>query len=760
MNKDIDQEDSQSQKVSRSEILKSFDDDEKIIAYAKNSFETFANSYRQNYQKGQRNREFLTTDEGPWQGAEFSERSSKGRSKLNVNVLTVRQRAIQTEYFANNPIPEFTSLSGSTSTDNIEAKQNMYNYIYHHDGGKYSAECMYQNSTIAGWGAYWLSIKPSKENPFVNVIYAKPVKDVFTSFFDPLAIDKHKIHGMMTGQIEIWPFDVFKANFPDQDPAKAAFPIPFIEWSSSGTGSTSTTLSTSILGEGNSFAIPLCRFNYKIPYKVNMIEFSINGKIDCLSEEKFEEVLMASMEFGFDVKKLRSKEIIDYKTRIALISNRAILESVELPWGELLQLYCPGSVDTIDGCKEITVPYTYCALSGQVLLNMGVSELTDSLNRSFGSRIVGSHRAIGDRKEEYANPKNLSVLFFNDVGEDGQTVPNSKPDLIIAPSFDPNILNLITESLKLIEVCIGQSSYDLAHSPVEASGFALLQKQIHGNLSLGVYPSNANATLTEAANLFLKLVPHVYDTERDVMITTRAGKTSKIRINEVLLEKDYLRNDMQKLDTSVVASTMMSGLSQDLSFLRFAFDLMQVDPQNLAHVFLDIISDSGAKIYPSSHQISERLKLSGYIDKNLVKDEELKKEVEKNPGDFEKIKQGQQEQADHERKIKELEMAIKVGSVLMEQKNNKENMELQKLKILSDIMKNIKSANNDEKETLMNTLLSAMKIESQRESNLSNNIVALSKEIAALSAIEPDSEATAVAEKAIKSTTKSIEKTV
>ena len=743
--------------VSRDDILHGFDEDKKIIEYAKNSFTNFANSYRTNYAKGKRTRDFINTDSGPWEGPQFQDRSSKGRCNMNVNVLTVRQRAIQAEYFANNPIPEFTSLSGGSATDNLEAKQNMYNYIYYHDGGKYSGECMFQNSTTAGWGAYWLSIKPSSENPFENVIYARPVRDVFTSFFDPLAIDKHKNHGMMTGQIELWPFDVFKANFPDENPSKAAFPIPFVEFEIMGQA---TTLSTSILGDNSSFVIPLCRFNYKVPYQVNMIEFSINGKIQCLPEDKFEEVLLISKEYPVEIKKIRSKKVIEYKTRIDLLSNESILESVELPIPSLLQLYCPGSVDVVDAIREVTTPYVYCALSPQVILNMAISELTDSMNRSFGSRIMGSDRSIGDRKTDFANPKNVGILYYNDVGEDGQTIPNARPELLIAPSFDPILLNLITESLKLIEVCVGQSSYDLAHSPVEASGIALLQKQVHGNLSLGVYAANANSTLTEAANLFLQLVPHVYDTERDVMITTKSGKTTKLRINEIRLEEENPRNDMQKLDASVVASTMMSGLSQDLSFLRFAFDLMQVDPQNLAHVFLDVVSDAGAKIYPSSHQVSERLRLSGYIDQNLIKDREIKKEIERNPGDFAKIKQGQQEQADHERKIKELEMAVKVGSVLMEHKNNKEELNLQKLKILSDIMKNVQSANNDEKENLMNTLLSAMKIESQRESNLSTNIVALSKELAALSTMERDTEESEVTEKAINSTTKSIDKNI
>ncbi len=561
-----------------------------------------------------------------------TDREGRGKSCYEFNALRAILRQLYAEQKLNSPQGMLIAAQDSEMpTESLNIVQGAYRHDCYKSDTKHVYGMAYQNSTSRGFGAYYLA--PEKESPlsFNDVLRFHAINDSSYSFFDPTAKQITKWDGNFGGHICATLYRDLKASFPDKD-FEQDIGASFCGIS---VGKGQVAYANFYVREPTTITIYELKETGKVVTskeynkmkkgidKYNEIEKKrINNRRKMLKEENVPEEewpTFVKAEYPEYSRKQKSPSCNIYHV---ILTKSTVLSKVKLPIKEFLPIfYVPGDFVWNNG-QEMTMPLIQEAMTAQKQLNYLFSELIDQVDKSFGNVIVANVEAVGNKTQIFSRPTIGNLMTYstpiNPQAGDG------RPYLIASNAVDQGLLAAYQEMLNTIYATLGRSLENHGGETNAQSGRAILARKSSGELSVGVYADNLNEAIGVGTKCWMEWAPHVYDTERQLVIQDEDGRIKRVMINQAdgslvdAVGKIQLKNkfsfEMAEFRVECVGGTSFAG--QANSAINTLLAITAQDPEALSKLTTDIT----VKLlpFPWANQLVRRLKESGYINPAVV----------------------------------------------------------------------------------------------------------------------------------------------
>jgi hypothetical protein len=146
------------------------------------------------------------------------------------------------------------------------------------------------------------------------------------------------------------------------------------------------------------------------------------------------------------------------------------------------------------------------------------------------SPFIGTEKMFEEHldKWENANVENAPYLPFTPDPE----MPGMRPERQQPPSTSPAIESGLAHATENIQATIGIYKSSIGAESNEKSGVAIRAREQQADTSTYVYIDNLSQSIAHTARIIVDLIPHVYDTERQVRIVGQDGSEQLVKINK------------------------------------------------------------------------------------------------------------------------------------------------------------------------------------------------------------------------------------
>lgn len=272
-----------------------------------------------------------------------------------------------------------------------------------------------------------------------------------------------------------------------------------------------------------------------------------------------------------------------------------------------------------------------------------------------------------------ANTKNWPFLTYNPDQKNGFAPPQRSSPAVQLGGIEEGML-VSSEEMKSTT---GIYDASLGNKSNETSGRAILARQREGDVGTFVYVSNFSRAVRHTGRILIDLIPHIYDTERQIRIIGSDGKEDLVEINRQIIDQSVpgmmgdtdeaqaqsrIQHDVTIGAYDVVLETGPSYSTKRAEARDGMLEFMRSAP-DIAPVVLDLVAE--AQDWPNADKFAKRVK---HILPPAIRAEEAQEAGEPipqdaqppqpNPMDMAKV-QGQQlanegKQLDNEKKKLEL----------------------------------------------------------------------------------------------------------
>jgi len=204
---------------------------------------------------------------------------------------------------------------------------------------------------------------------------------------------------------------------------------------------------------------------------------------------------------------------------------------------------------------------------------------------------------------ETANTQNHSVLIYDSDPQAG-----GPPQRIAPPVASQAIQIGKQQALDDMKRVIGIYDPGLGAKSNETSGKAIIARQQEGDTGTFVYIDNFNMAIQRTGQILLDLIPHIYDTQRQVRIVGIDGKEELVDINKPIVEggKESIQNDVTVGAYDVTLEVGPSYSTKRQEAKEGMREFIQVFPE-AAPVLGDLYAKG--QDWPNAEEIGERLEV-------------------------------------------------------------------------------------------------------------------------------------------------------
>ena len=318
---------------------------------------------------------------------------------------------------------------------------------------------------------------------------------------------------------------------------------------------------------------------------------------------------------------VKSRETMINKVKWYKITAEEVLDEKELPGS-----YIP--IVKVTG-NELIMPDGKTRLSGMIEAMMDPQRLHNYAHAGFIENVALAPRApwiaaedqVEGFEQDYAdaNRKNISVLRYKPVSEDGQPLP--PPQRIQPAGISPGWQQMLMNTEQGISGAVGMygsSVGDFSQSAMNpaVSGVALTEQKTQGIIGNFHFLDNLSRSIQHCGRILLEWIPVYYDTERVVRIIGEDGSEEMAKINPempmaVNPELDEYEREIGQIYNlnvgkyDVTVSTGPSYTAKRQEAVEAQIQVLQARPE-LMNLIGDIVFKN--MDWPGAEQISERMK--------------------------------------------------------------------------------------------------------------------------------------------------------
>jgi hypothetical protein len=507
-----------------------------------------------------------------------------GRPCLTVNRVPQFVRQVTGDIRQMRPSIKCVPVDNRGDKDTAEVLAGMVRYIENRSDAEVAYTAGADSQVACGIGHWRVTHEYAEDSTFNQEIRIVTIPDGVSVVWDPDAILPNKEDAKFCFvPVDISP-DAYKERYP-----KAPV-TDFIQ-------DQHRDNATNWIGED---FVRVAEYWEKRPEK-RTLALLPDGSVDDLTDEEDQEYIAGLIQRGARIEKRDGYCV--YRSLITL--GHVLEEPVKWPGRYIPIIPVVGEQFRI-GRKTIRHGVIRFAKDPQRMYNYARSTQTEVIALQPKTPFIGTDKNFEGKELLWAsaNTKPLPYLTYNPDGKNGGAQPaRSGPAVSLAGVEEAMLISAdeMKATTGLYDASLGQRSN-------ETSGKAILARQREGDVGTFVYVSNFARAVRYTGRVVIDLIPHIYDTERQIRIVGVDGKEDLVSINSPSLIEgiEKTQHDVTVGAYDVVLETGPSYSTKRAEAREGMIEFTRGLPPEIAGLIVDLIAE--AQEWPNADKFAKRFK--------------------------------------------------------------------------------------------------------------------------------------------------------
>ena len=399
------------------------------------------------------------------------------------------------------------------------------------------AKTVYQNAywqaIVAGYGAYIIGTRYIHEESFDQEIYVKSIEDPNRCYWDLSAKHLCKTDGMYAG---------FRTRV-----SRKWFRNKFGKDIESQVGTTSIT-EDSTMAFADDDSITLVDDFERDAEKMTIYKLSDGSVVNSEEFKKIEKIKIDGKKYllrnNNPVTVLDKRESVKYKIKHTQIAGDFILEETDFPSQQLPVIFVDQKSYFTKQGQQITRSFFKDVKDAQKYLNYLATQSAYMMKISRYDQFIMPRKcaASPDAQQQWRDPSIVNGALYYD-----ETPSGAKPEQLRPPELSQSLMAQYERTLIDIQSGTGLYNTQLGEMGNEVSGSAIDKRNQRGSKNTQIPRTSLDIAIATGGEIINEMIPFVYDTERNLILSTADSESKPIAINRQSDEYGLqIENDMTK----------------------------------------------------------------------------------------------------------------------------------------------------------------------------------------------------------------------
>jgi hypothetical protein len=464
----------------------------------------------------------------------------------------------------------------------------MCRYIENRSFAKHIYTTAGDSQVACGIGHWRVTTEYASTTTFNQELRIEGIKDGVSVLWDPDAESPTKEDAMFCHVPKDISKRKFKQKYPEANTEGFAFEMPHASD-----------------GWYTGDSVRVSEYWVKKPIKRSLV-LSPDGSVDDITDqtEGFTKEQLASAAEFYTAKGYRFEQRDSYKVCRYLLTASEILEEMDWPGTQIPIVPVIGE-EVFIGREVYRHGVVRYARDPQRMVNYYASADAETTALQPKAPYMATLKQVQNHMNQWetANTENHSVLIY-----DPDPLANGPPQRVQPPVPSQAIQIGKQQALDDMKRVIGIYDPGLGQKSNETSGKAIIARQQEGDTGTFVYIDNFNMAIQRTGQILLDLIPHIYDTQRQIRIVGVDGKESLVDINKPIMQdgKETVQNDVTVGAYDVTLEVGPSYSTKRQEAKEGMREFIQVFPE-AAPVLGDLYAKG--QDWPNAEEIGERLEV-------------------------------------------------------------------------------------------------------------------------------------------------------
>lgn len=556
--------------------------DDKLLAEIRAFRDNAQDYWRDNYDQGRRDKEFVTVEGAQWDAKAVEERKSKDQAVLEFNLVrTYCRQQINTQR-QNRPQAQVLPVDSNADMEIAKVLSGLIKDTEESSDFEGAVDAAAENAVYGGLGFIRIGADYVDSRSFQQEPMYIAVHNSEAVLIDPLSrsLDGSDMNRCIVAE---W-VDKEAAEKEHGDGAVADF-----EWDNQSQWHNDTDKTVCIV-----------EYFYKdeVPATLYLLADGSTAYDDELDAEQKKSVVK---------ERKTTKTVIKW----AKASGCKILEKGEFPGKYIPIVPVYGEVTWIENKRHV-FSLVHFAKDAQRLFNYWKSAEATILSKNQEDILVADGESIADYTEEWRNPDKHKILRVTSVNANGQQL--QMPTRISPTGAPIGIMNAAMGAQQLVTDIFNMHAPIMGAQGNETSGIAIQKRQQQSETAQFHFQDNVNKSTRQCAKILLGLYPAYYDVPIVRRIIGSDGETSMVKLNtppdpenqsELSKAIDGVLNNLSIGRYDVRMDTGPSYNTQRDQNFQAMMQLMQFNPELFGIIGDILIKDSPLL---NAKEIADRVK--------------------------------------------------------------------------------------------------------------------------------------------------------
>lgn len=444
-----------------------------------------------------------------WEPTLIASRTVEQRPCLTINKLDGYCRQVSNNQRQQRPRIKVHPVNGYADKKIADVIQGMIRHIETNSSADTAYDTAFDYALKIGWGYFRIDSDYCREDSFDQELYINAIENPFQVYFDPNSVQPDGSDAKKCLITKLISKEQFRKEYPNADDMS--------NFTHRGTGDMWAQWVTKE-------DIRVAEFYYlkEVPSRLFMLSDG-NAMFEDIYKRHKEIIDKAGVEI------IATRDSYQRKLSWCKLTASEVLEERELPGRFIPIIPVYGNLSIVDG-KRKRYGIVRFGKDPQRMINYWETAATESIALAPKAKwLVAEGQDEGHENEwARANISAMAVLRYKQTDIDGQAAP---PPQRLQPEPPPvGILQALQLSTDNLREVIGISD-PAQRIQGNVSGKALVSEKLQSDNATFHYYDNLTRSLAHAGRVILDLIPHYYDTEREMRIIGDDGKPNVVTIN-------------------------------------------------------------------------------------------------------------------------------------------------------------------------------------------------------------------------------------
>lgn len=447
---------------------------------------------------------------GQWDEYWSTANRADGRARLTIN--KVRQHCLQiiNDSLQNKPAIKIDPVGDGATHEASEIIEGIVRHIWYTSNADDAIDTAYKSMVIGGYGCWRIRTDYVDDNSFDQEIRIERIPDCLTTYLDPNIVELDGSDATFGFIFSDWDEDTFALQFP--------------KWKGKVSG-------RSIFGENQPNTSNLPSLDAS---KIRVGEYfrRVEDSHTLLLLEDGSTVTESEFDRDDPRKVVNSREVLDHRVEWFLIAGDQVIEQRDWMGRYIPLVRIVADETVIDGTMD-RKGMTRALVDSQRMYNVHVSAAVEALQNQTKVAWIISKQAVEGSETQWssANRNNYAYLTWNEFSDTGQENPNSKPERIDPPVYSQGYQQGIVQAAQDMMMASGQYQSTFGENSNERSGKAINERQRQGENATYHFINALAVGIRYTGKIILDLLPHVYDTERALLVLGEDAKQTQVALD-------------------------------------------------------------------------------------------------------------------------------------------------------------------------------------------------------------------------------------